>query len=325
MPHADIRVVSLLPAATEIAWALGLGDNLVGRSHECDWPPDARMLPALTRPRVDPAASSQEINDAVDRAFRESQGVPCSLFALEAERLATLEPDLILTQAICNVCAVDSHEVEAVVLRSRHRTRVISLSATTLAGLWADILTVGGATGRLPLARELIARLRARCDSIAFRVAALCRTEPSVPRVAVVEWLDPPMAAGNWVPELVRLAGGSDCLGRSGEHSHWIDWPAIAEANPDVIILAPCGFTLDRTLQAAMATDVGGQLARTRAAREGRLWVMDGHHLINRPGPRLVDSLEVLAFIFHPGRFAFPAAASFARRLGGQDHDSTTP
>ena len=325
MATSDMRIVSLVPAATEIAWELGLGDRLVGRSHECDWPPDVLALPALTHPRIDPTASSREIHEAVGTSMAGTTGTSSALFALDIDGLAALRPDLILTQATCDVCAIAGDEVTAAVRRSGHHARIVSLSATTLSGLWTDIFAVGEASGALRRARELVARLQARCDSVACRVNALGRGGAPRPKVAVIEWLDPPMAAGNWVPELIHLAGGQDVLGHAGEQSHWIDWAAIAEANPDVIILAPCGFTLDRTLQAAMATDVSGPLARTRAAREGRLWVMDGHHLINRPGPRLVDSLEVLAFIFHPGRFAFPAAASFARRLGRQDHDSTTP
>lgn len=325
MPTTAHRIVSLLPAATEIVWALGLGEPLVGRSHECDVPESVLRLPALTRPRVDPAASSRAIHEAVEGVLADSTPAAASLFELDIAALAALRPEVILTQATCAVCAISGDDVAEALNRSAHRPRIVSLSATTLAGLWADVLEVGAATGTPARARELVAKLQARCDSVRCRTAVLGRSGAARPRVAMIEWLDPPMAAGNWVPELVRLAGGDDCLGRAGEHSHWIDWPAVAAADPDVIILAPCGFTLDRTLREAAAADVRGPLTQTRAAREGRLWVMDGHHLLNRPGPRLVDSLEVLASILHPGRFAFPAARRFARLLDREHHGSSTP
>jgi iron complex transport system substrate-binding protein len=176
---------------------------------------------------------------------------------------------------------------------------------------------VAAATGTLPRGREVVARLQARCRSVACRVEALARsTGGSRPRVAVVEWLDPPMAAGNWVPELVALAGGDDVLGRSGGHSHWIGWEDVARADPDVVILAPCGFTRDRTVAEATTAPIWNHLAPLRATRAGRLFVVDGHHLLNRPGPRLVDSLEVIAQLLHPGRFAFPATQRHAARLG---------
>lgn len=315
MAIPDLRIVSLLPAATEIAWALGLGDRLVGRSHECDWPAAAATLPALTGPRVDPAASSREIHEAVGRAVTAEPGTSTAIFALDIDALAALEPDLILTQATCEVCAIAGNDVAEAIRRSRHPCRVISLTATSLAGLWADILAVGRETGRLAQARELVARLQARCDSVACRVAALGRRADQRPKVAVIEWLDPPMAAGNWVPELVDMAGGDDVLGRSGEHSHWIDWSTVAAADPDVVILAPCGFTLERILAEAGSSALQHMLRGLRAAREGRLWAIDGHHLLNRPGPRLVDSLEVLAGLLHPGAFRFMATKRFATSL----------
>ena len=217
-----------------------------------------------------------------------------------------------LTQATCGVCAISRDEVDLAVQRSGHSVRVVSLSASSLSGLWSDIITVGEAVNMLPRARELVSRLQSRCDSIACRVATLSRAGATRLRVAMIEWLDPPMAAGHWTPELVRTAGGDDCLGREGEHSHWIDWGTVAAADPDVVILSPCGFTLDRTLREAATPDVRRVLAPLRATREGRLWAVDGHHLLNRPGPRLVDSLEVIATVLHPGMFDFPAARRFA-------------
>ena len=320
------RIVSLLPAATEIVAALGLRANLVGRSHECDVPADVAGLPALTAARIDASAPSRQIHDQVTDVGRSlnalapqaTAGAAChtgastALFALDIDRLAALKPDLILTQAACDVCAISAADVEAAVRKAAVDTRVLPLSPATLADLFSDILAVGKATGRLAQARELVARLRARIDSLACRVA----TFPDRPRVAVIEWLDPPMAAGNWVPEMVRLAGGIDVLGKAGDHSHWITWDNVAAADPDVVILVPCGFPLERVVAEAGSAAVRPHLEKLRACRDGRLFAIDGHHLFNRPGPRLVDSLEVLAEILHPGRFAFAATRRFARATG---------
>ena len=312
MATAPPRIVSLLPAATEIVAALGLRPALVGRSHECDEPADVLFLPALTAPRLDPAASSAEIHAAVGRAREGGPDTSAALFTLDIDRLAALAPDVILTQAACEVCAIAAADVTAAVRAVGHAVRIVPLSPTTLADMYGDILHVGAATGTLPRAREVVARLRARAASVSCRLHALRSTRP---RVAVVEWLDPPMAAGNWVPELLRLAGGDDVLGRPGAHSHWIAWDDLAAADPDVVILAPCGFTVDRIVAEAALPAIRGRLESLRAARTGRLVAVDGHHLLNRPGPRLVDSLEVLAEILHPGRFSFAATRRFARRL----------
>ena len=314
---APPRIVSLLPAATEIVAALGLRPALVGRSHECDMPADVFSLPPLTAPRVDPAASSREIHEAVGRAVAAETG-STAIFSLDIASLAALEPDVVLTQATCDVCAISGDDVAKAVRQCSRTPRVVPLTATSLAGLWSDILAVGAATGRLAKARELVARLQARCDSIACRVATLGHRPGHVrPRVALIEWLDPPMAAGNWVPELVRLAGGDDVLGRPGEHSHWIDWETITAADPDVVILSPCCFTLDRILAEARTPAVWRHLEPLRATAAGRLLAIDGHHLLNRPGPRLVDSLEVLAALLHAGKFSFAATARFSAAIPG--------
>ena len=295
-PLQHPRIVSLLPAATEIVAALGLRSHLVGRSHECDEPADVATLPALTAARIDAKLSSREIHEQVGGAATFS-----ALYSLDIDQLAALKPDLILTQAACEVCAISAHDVAAAVRQAGVNTQVIALSPTTLADLMRDILAVGRATDRLPKAREVVARLRARIDSVACRVQAL----PDRPRVAVIEWLDPPMAAGNWVPEMVRLAGGKDVLGKTGSHSHWITWDNVATADPDILILVPCGFTLDRVLAEANSPAVRRHIEELRAWRDGNVYAVDGHHLFNRPGPRLVDSLEVLAELLHPGRFRF--------------------
>jgi iron complex transport system substrate-binding protein len=263
-------------------------------------------LPPLTAPRIDASGSSRAIHESVGRN-RQADGGPQPLFSLDAARLEALAPELILTQAACDVCAVSADEVRMAAARLTRPPRVIAVNPSTLEGVIDDLILVGRETGTLAKAREVVARLRARVASIACRI----RTFPERPRVAVIEWLDPPMAAGNWVPEMVKLAGGIDVLGRAGEHSHWISWEDVAAADPDVVVLVPCGFTLDRVIAEASSPAVRERLATLRAASVGRVVAVDGHHLFNRPGPRLVDSLEALAEILHPGRFRFPAAAAF--------------
>jgi iron complex transport system substrate-binding protein len=301
MPASPQRIVSLLPAATEIVAALGLADRLVGRSHECDEPEAVHALPALTSPRIDPTVSSRSIHDQVDQASG-------PLFALDADRLAELEPDLVLTQAACAVCAISEDEVAVAVRKSGVPARVLALSPTTLDDVFRDILTVGEATGRLEQAQEVVAALKRRRDAVVERTEA-------GPTSAIIEWLDPPMAAGNWVPEMVRLAGGHDVLGKEGAHSHWITWADVAAADPDVVVLIPCGFTLDRVVAEARSPAVWPHLEKLRAVRAGRAWAIDGHHLFNRPGPRLIDSLEVLAEVLNPEVFSFAATKRFAQRL----------
>jgi iron complex transport system substrate-binding protein len=313
------RIVSLLPAATEIVAALGLTDSLVGRSHECDEPAAVATLPALTAPRIGPAASSRAIHEQVGQALGGAAsgagpacgtGTSAALYTLDVDRLAALKPDLILTQAACDVCAISAADVEAAVKKSGVQTRMLALSPETLDDVFRDVLAVGAATGRLAKAREVVARLKARVASVACRVGGMqrARQAEAYPTVAMIEWLDPPMAAGNWVPELVRLAGGTDVLGKSGAYSHWITWVDVAAADPDVVVLVPCGFTLDRTRAEAGSAAVRPHLERLRAFQEGRCFAVDGHNLFNRPGPRLVDSLELLAEILHPGEFRFSAS-----------------
>jgi len=315
MDPAAPRIVSLLPAATEIVAALGLTHALVGRSHECDVPAEVATLPALTSPRIDASASSRCIHDQVERALSDGTTGSTALYDLDALQLAALNPDLILTQAACDVCAIAADAVRAAVQRMNVPARVLELSPASLADVCADILAVGAATGALAKARDVVARLRARVASVACRVRAATRQAAAGPTVCIIEWLDPPMAAGNWVPELVGLAGGRDPLGKPGTHSHWITWDDVIAADPDVVVLVPCGFTLDRVVAEAESPAIRNRLRMLRAFREGRVHAVDGHHLFNRPGPRLVDSLEVLADLLHPGMFAFPATTRFASRL----------
>ncbi len=329
------RVVSLLPAATEVVAELGAADRLIGRSHECDWPAEVTALPALTKPNLDASLSSGEI----DKQVKAADGG--ALFSLDETALKRLAPDLVLTQAACRVCALDA---DAVVAASAHirlpdgsTPQVLTLSPQSLADLFADIHRVGEALGRFSQAADVVERLKARCETVERAANKAVDAAGQKPRVAIVEWLDPPMAAGNWVPELIRLAGGTDVLGPTltngatspaagldaadgqptASKSHWIDWADLEAAGPDVVLLTPCGFELERVVIEARSAAVWPHLAGLRATRTGRLFAVDGHHLFNRPGPRLVDSLEVLAELLHPGVFAFEATQRFHRTIGG--------
>ena len=321
-----IRVVSLLPAASEMVAAVGGSDSLVGRSHECDWPPLVTMLPVLTSPKLDASLSSDEI----DRDVKAAGGGP--LFELDEALLARLAPDVILTQAACSVCAIDADAVAAAAAQTSlpggGTPQVLTLSPQSLADLFADIHRVGAAIGRVVEAEAAVAGLKNRCEAVRVKAAEAAKKAGRKPRVAIIEWLDPPMVAGNWVPELIKLTGGKDALtatltncAGTADHcgseklakSHWINWADLTAADPDVVLLTPCGFEIDRVVQEARSPAVWPHLANLRATREGRLLTVDGHHLFNRPGPRLVDSLELLAEALHPGVFAFEATARFHR------------
>ena len=326
MSHSCSRVASLLPAATEIVAAVGGADCLVGRSHECDWPAAVTDLPALTIPKIDPALPSEEI----DQQVKDAGGGP--LFELDEDLLAELAPDLILTQAACRVCAVDADAVVEAAARislpDGRTPQVLTLSPQSLDDLFHDMLLVGEAIGRRAEAEAAVAGLRDRCETVRATAAAAVQAAGRKPRVAIIEWLDPPMAAGNWVPEMLQLAGGADALAATATNSaelaveqtpaksHWIDWAAVAAADSDVVLLTPCGFELDRVVSEAMSAAVWPHLAGLRARREGRLVAVDGQHLFNRPGPRLVDSLEVLAELLHPGAFGFAATQTYSQVIG---------
>jgi iron complex transport system substrate-binding protein len=289
------RIISLIPSATEIVAALGYGDRLVGRSHECDFPAVVRDLPACTRPKFDPAGSSAEVHARVSAVLAQALAV----YDVDLATLERLAPTLVLTQAQCEVCAVSLADVErAVATLVKGHPQVLSLSPACLADVWNDCVRVGAALG--VDAAPLVNSLRRRVDEIAERAT----TAHHQPSVVCVEWLDPLMAAGNWVPELVALAGGHDLLGRKGAHSGWIDFAAIAAADPEVIVFLPCGFDLARTRAEADALLAHPGWDELTAVRRGTVFAVDGNQYFNRPGPRLVDSLEILAEILHPERFA---------------------
>lgn len=307
---ADLRIVSLLPSATEVAVALGFGDRLVGRSHECDFPHDIRALPALTSTKLEKGLTSGEIDRRVQEIVR--QGL--SVYEVDAERLRALEPDVILTQTQCAVCAVTPLDLEdALCAWTGAVPTLVSLAPDDLTDVWGDFAGVGAALGlSLEEVAAAVRPLQGRLEALARRAAeaAVC------PRVAAIEWIEPLMAAGNWAPELVRIAGGESLFATPGQHSPWLDWEALVAADPDLIVLMPCGFQVAQTLADLAPLRDDSRWRGLRAVREGRVYAADGHHLFNRPGPRLVESAEVLAEIFHPRRFDFGHAGRYWTPVG---------
>jgi iron complex transport system substrate-binding protein len=281
-----MRIVSLLPSATEILFAIGAGPEVVGVTHECDFPDAARGLPALTSSLL-PA----ELDAAgIDRHVRASVHAGSSLYGLDDVRLAQLEPDLIVTQELCAVCAVSYEIVDRAVKRLRGDPRVVSLEPSSLDDVFATITSLGELTGHEAGAAALLRGLRER-------VAALRERPSSHPTVLVLEWTDPPMSGGHWTPGLVELAGGTPLLANPGANSTVISWDAIAAADPDVVIVAPCGWGVERARQAVaeLPPAAATAFANLRAVRAGRAFVMDGNAFVNRPGPRLVDTAEIFA------------------------------
>jgi iron complex transport system substrate-binding protein len=292
------RIVSLLPAATEIVCALGAADRLVGRSHECDFPPEIRGLPACTAAKLEPGASSGEIDRQVKSLLREAM----SIYRVDNVKLAELQPDIIITQAQCEACAVSLAEVEAAVAGwLGRRPQIISLSPNRLADVWEDIRRVASALGLADGGREALTTLKNRVVNIIEKTCVLKQR----PTVACVEWTEPLMAAGNWVPELVELAGGTNAVGEAGKHSPWMDWDTLRGLDPEIIVVMPCGFDIAKTRTETAALVRRPGWSKLRAVKKRRIVLTDGNQYFNRPGPRLVESLEILAEILHPGRFDF--------------------
>jgi iron complex transport system substrate-binding protein len=293
----DLRIVSLIPSATEIVDVLGLTSALVGRSHECDYPASVKRLPICTQPKFDPVGTSGEIHDRVTDLLQSA----LSVYRIETDVLQTLQPTHILTQAQCEVCAVSLAEVEAAIAQlTGSQPQIISLQPTTLAEVWHDIERVGTALN--VDSQAAIAQLKHRVEAIATQAVPTARPT-SRPTVACIEWADPLMAAGNWIPELVQLAGGqmpNEAFGQVGKHSPWLTWEALLQADPDYIVLLPCGYDLDRTRQDAQQLAQHPNWSDLKAVQQGQVFITDGNQYFNRPGPRLVDSLEIMSEILHP-------------------------
>ncbi len=292
------RIVSLLPSATEIVAALGFEADLVGRSHECDFPESVLSLPVLTKPSFPADGSSREIDEEVRGLVEKG----LSLYRVDAPGLKALRPDLIVTQTQCEVCAVSEGElVHALGEWVGGHPQVLSLQALSLAGLWEDIQRVAAALGAPDRGGDLVSTLQKRIVGIRERA----ERADTRPRVLCLEWLDPPMASGNWIPELILAAGGEPVLGEVGVHSPVISVEQIREADPDIVLLIPCGFDIPRTRREFPILKGNPSWRDLKSVQNQQVYLADGNQFFNRPGPRLVESAEILAEILHSRHFSF--------------------
>ena len=292
----SLKIVSLLPSATEIIQVLGFTDSQVGRSHECDYPAEVHSLPVCTAPKFNPQGTSREIHDRVTDLLQSA----LSVYQIETDVLRDLQPTHILTQAQCEVCAVSLPEVEAAVESlTGIAPQILSLQPNRLEAVWQDIRQVAtvllGESGE-PRAETAIAALQTRIQACQQRMQAASHQ----PSVVCIEWPEPLMSAGNWVPELVQLARGLPLLSQIGHHSPWISWNDLVRADPEVIILMPCGYDMATAARESAVLSANFLWPLMRAVKTGRVYVTDGNQYFNRPGPRLVDSLEILTEILHP-------------------------
>ncbi len=303
----SMRLVSLLASATEMIAALGCLDQLVGRSHECDYPPQVLSLPVVSTVQIDINTGSAQI-DAQIKQLAQNRPTPqdaalkaLSIYAIDIALLQTLRPDVIFTQTQCEVCAVSERDVmQAVQHLTGLQPRVVSLVPHQLSDVWEDILRVGRALECYELAQTLVQGYQQRLDHLSIITAHL----GAKPRVTVLEWLDPLMAAGNWTPELVAYAGGENVFGEIGLHSPWLSWEELQAADPDVLVLSPCGFTLDRAMVDIPLLQRHPAWQSLRAVQAGRVYAIDGNQYLNRSGPRLVESAELLAHALWGERLA---------------------
>ena len=293
----DVRVVSLLASATEMIAELGFLDWLVGRSHECDYPPEVRVLPVVSRVQIDVDTDSAGIDAQIRQLAQTGVGPEdaalraLSIYAIDVAQLQALRPDVIFTQTQCEVCAVSERDVRrAVEQLTGLQPRVVSLTPHRLSDVWEDVLRVGEALGRRERAEVLVEGYRRRLSHLSELTAGF----GARPRVTVLEWLDPLMAAGNWTPELVAYAGGENVFGEIGQHSPWLSWDELRAADTDVLVLSPCGFTLERTMVDVAILRAHPLWRSLRAVRNGHVYAIDGNAYLNRSGPRLVESAELL-------------------------------
>ena len=293
-----MRIASLVPSATEMLFALGLGGDVVGVTHECDYPPEAASLPHLTATVLPEGLDAGEIDAAVKQVVGEGR----ALYSLDEELLAELAPDLIVTQAVCEVCAVSYEDVVAVAARLPGQPQVLQQDPSRLGEVLGDVTRLGAAAGIEERAGEVRADLEARLERV--RVAVEGAPQP---RVLALEWLDPPFLGGHWVPEMIEIAGADDVIGVAGQKSPQVDWERLGELDPEVIVAMPCGWYLDDSRAQALA-----HREQLDALGAGRVFAVDAASTFSRPGPRLVDGVELLAHLFHPDRVEPPIGIGFA-------------
>jgi iron complex transport system substrate-binding protein len=292
-----VRIVSLVPSATELCFELDLGDEVIAVTHECDYPPEVLKLPKVTKDRLPPGLGQREIDDAVRAQTLGGD----SIYELDEDAIRALEPDLIITQQVCAVCAVEFADVVALAQTMARPPDVISLDPTTLGEVLGDVRTVAAATDRIEEGRDFVLEASGRIDRIREAVKG---AEP--PRVVALEWFDPVYVAGHWTPQIVEYAGGVDVLGNPGEHSEVVDWETVAAMQPDVLLLMPCGYDAERS--AAEAEPFADRIASVGAAK---VFAVDAAAYFSRPGPRLLDGLELLGHLLHPDLVPEPPAGRF--------------
>lgn len=292
------RIISLLPAATEIVCALGLEANLVGRSHECDYPELVKGLPVCSEANIPDNLSSADIDQKVKELLYDA----LSIYTVNRDRIKELAPDVVITQAQCEVCAVSLVDVEAALKDYLDKpAKIVSLQPISLTDIYNDIREVASALGVEGNAGKLIEELDERVGIIRHKL----KFADSKPTIACIEWLEPLMISGNWVPELVNIAGGVPILVEAGKHSPYVQWTDIQQADPDIILTMPCGFSIERTMKEMSTLLQQPGFADLKAIKNNRLYIADGNQYFNRPGPRIVDSIEILAEIIHPKQFIF--------------------
>jgi iron complex transport system substrate-binding protein len=302
-----MRIVSLLPSATEIICSLGLEEQLVGVTHECDWPPSVQRLRKVTRTLIPTDASSAEI----DRLVRERLGTNRALYTLDMEALEELAPDLIVTQALCDVCAVAEEEVNAAACSLPGRPKVINLEPESLREVIECVALVAGAAGVPEVGSRVMLELYRRANAVAQRSGRIVRR----PRAMLLEWIDPPFGCGHWSPELVRMAGAMEGIGREGEKSRRCNWSEVLAWKPEVMVIACCGMTVERTMEDIPILQSYQGWANLPCVRDDRVFIVDGAAYFSRPGPRLVDSLEILAHAIHPDVHPLPGHLSAAVKV----------
>jgi iron complex transport system substrate-binding protein len=299
-----MRIASLVPSATEMVHALGLGDSLIAVTHECDYPPEARSLPHLTRTAIAPGLDAARIDSAVKATVAEGR----ALYELDEELLAELEPDLIVTQAVCAVCAVSYEDVVEVAARLPSRPRVLRQDPSTLGEMLEDTVRLGEAAGAEAAAHELRGDLEGRLAAVRTAVSGATR-----PRVIALEWLDPPFVGGHWIPEMISIAGGEDVAGPPGLRSPEVDWRGLAGLDPDVVVAMPCGWYVEDAIAQTLE-----HWERVEGLGRARVYAVDAASTFSRPGPRLVDGVELLGHLLHPDLLHAPGNIGFAEVRGPQ-------